>query len=107
MQHKVVTNSMLTIGGIKFCVDNGRLLIHAPREEYPFPLTAQQTHALYNLLCDYRLEIIGASVAEQRETERKKNASKKPRKITDAEGEAIRQQLMQVFQGGIEEIPPD
>ncbi len=105
MSHKVLTNAVLTIGGIKFCVDNGRLLIHAPNEQYPFPLSAQQTHALYNLLCDYRLDIVGASVAEQRaEEKRKQDVYHKPKKkITDEQAESIRQQLMQVFQGGAEQ----
>jgi hypothetical protein len=99
MQHKVLTNSILKLGDIKFCIDNGRLLIHAPGEEYPFPLTGQQTHALYNLLCDYRTDIVTLSVVEQRaEEKRKKEASsKKPKTISDTEAEEIRQQLMRVF----------
>ena len=104
MQHKVLTNSVLKLGNLKFSIDNGKLLIHAPGEEYPLPLTGQQTHALYNLLCDYRSEIVGVSVAEQRaEEKRKKEASrKKPKKIRDTEAEEIRQQLMRVFNGSVE-----
>jgi hypothetical protein len=105
MQHKVLSNAVLTIGGIKFCIDNGKLLIHAPGEQYPFPLTAQHTHALLNLLESYKLDIIGASISEQRAIERKNREvyHKPKKKITDAQAEQIREQLLNVFQsGGIE-----
>ncbi len=105
MSHKVLTNSVLTIGGLKYTVDNGQLCL-LTGEGTSYRLSGQQTHALYNLLCDYRLEIIAASVTEQRERERSsKPYSKKPEKnITDAEAEEIRQKLMQVFNGGVEAI---
>src|SRR5215469_5178876 len=99
MQHKVLSKnaSILKLGEIMFSIEDGKLRIHAPGEEYPFPLTGQQTHALYNLLCDYRSEIVGVSVAEQRAEEKRKQDvyhAPKKRKITDEEAEQIRQQLM-------------
>jgi hypothetical protein len=99
--------SILKLGEIKFCIDNGKLLIHAPGEEYPFPLSACDTLALFNLLADYKLDIITVAHVEQRERERKRNLySKKPKKLNDTEAEEIQQQLMRVFQSGGTEIEP-
>jgi hypothetical protein len=50
-------------GGLTFCMDNGCLLIKAESNDYPYPLTAQATHQLFNLLFDYRQDIINANTA--------------------------------------------
>src|SRR5438876_5187181 len=110
MQHKVMAHSdrFIQSGAMRLYLDNGHLLFKVPEAQYPYPLSGRQTMHLLNILFVNKDEIQAVALVEMRDEEqRKKNASKKPRKITDAEGEAIRQQLMQVFlPGGIDENEP-
>jgi hypothetical protein len=46
-------------------MDNGQLLIKRRGEDYPCPLTGQETHQLLNLLYTYRHDILVANKAMQ------------------------------------------
>jgi hypothetical protein len=58
---KLEKHNLVRTGAFAFSMDNGRLLIKKRGEDYPCPLTAQATHQLFNLLFDYRHDIIVAS----------------------------------------------
>jgi hypothetical protein len=47
-------------------MDDGRLLLKKNGEDYPCPLTGQETHALYNLLYDHLKDIIEANTAARK-----------------------------------------
>lgn len=49
-----------------FAMDNGRLLLKKTGEDYPCPLSGQETHALLNLLTDHRADIIQANTKAKR-----------------------------------------
>ena len=88
--HIAVTKNinMIKIGALYFAVENGCLSIKIGDEVSP--LTAQQTHALYNLLCDFRLDIISLSLVEQREREKKnKPYSRKKPKMIQVDGQWV------------------
>jgi hypothetical protein len=49
-----------------FAMDNGKLLLKKNGEDYPCPLTGQETHALFNLLYDHLKDIIAANAEAHR-----------------------------------------
>jgi hypothetical protein len=93
MQHEVLSknSSILKIGNLKFFLEDGKLLIQALHEQFPYPLSACDTLALLNLLSDFKLDIITVAHVEQRDRERKnkkRQGHKKP-KMIQVDGQCV------------------